>query len=49
MRIIIFLTVSEDIRETSLRTGQWKPETDPGGGVYGCPERPNECPDRPQI
>lgn len=49
MRIIIFLTVSEDIRETSLRTGQWKPETDPGGGVYGCPERPNECPDRPKI
>nr|DAQ84691.1 MAG TPA: hypothetical protein [Caudoviricetes sp.] len=25
------------------------PGTDPGGGVYGCPERPNECPDRPKI
>lgn len=44
------LTTAEGIRETALKPGQWKPETDPGGGgVYGCPERPNEYPDRPKI
>ena len=28
------LTTAEGIRETALRPGQWKPETDPEGGVY---------------
>lgn len=54
------LITAEGVRKTALRPGQREPmgqrvarsaspETDPGGGVYGCPERPNECPDRPKI
>ena len=54
------LATAEGIRKAALRPGQRElmgqrvarsasPGTDPGGGVYGHPERPNECPDHPKF
>lgn len=31
------LAITEGVRKTA------SPEADTGGGVYRCPERPNEC------
>nr|DAV21348.1 MAG TPA: hypothetical protein [Caudoviricetes sp.] len=58
--IIKFLTIIECIRIAALRSGQREPmgqrvagqrhqKQTQEGGVYGCPEWPNECPDRPKI